>query len=75
MDRVSQLFALTLYKHRPQVQVVPTTRQCVVNVDLGARRSSVVRAFAHGAMGRLIDHSWGGPIELFFVPARAPRLV
>ena len=33
-----------------------------------------VRAFAHGAMGRRIDHSWGGPIELFLVPASAPRL-
>ena len=37
--------------------------------------SSVVRAFAHGAMGRRIDRSWGGPIELFLVPAIAPRLV
>ena len=36
--------------------------------------SSVVRAFAHGAMGRRIDLSWGGPIELFLVPASAPRL-
>ena len=35
----------------------------------GARCSSVVRAFAHGAMGRRIDPSWGGPIELFLVPA------
>ena len=34
-----------------------------------------VRAFAHGAMGRRIDPSWGGPIELFLVPASAPRLV
>ena len=25
---------------------------------LGARYSSVVRAFAHGAMGRRIDPSW-----------------
>ena len=32
----------------------------------GARCSSVVRAFAHGAMGLRIDPSWGGPIELFF---------
>ena len=39
------------------------------------RCSSVVRAFAHGAMGRRIDHSWGGPIELFLVPASALRLV
>ena len=37
--------------------------------------SSVVRAFAHGAMGRGIDPSWGGPIELFLVPASARRLV
>ena len=41
----------------------------------GARCSSVVRAFAHGAMGRQIDPSWSGPIELFLVPVSAPRLV
>ena len=41
----------------------------------GARCSSVVRAFAHGAMGRRIDPSWGGPMDLFLVPASAPRLV
>ena len=38
----------------------------------------VVRAFAHashGAMGRRIDPSWGGPIELFLVPASVLRLV
>ena len=45
------------------------------NKQKGARCSSVVRAFAHGAMGRRIDPSWGGPIELFLVPAGAPRLV
>ena len=26
-------------------------------------------------MGRRIDPSWGGPIELFLVPASVPRLV
>ena len=41
----------------------------------GAICSSMVRPFAHGAMGRRIDPSWGGPIELFLVPASAPRLV
>ena len=41
----------------------------------GAGRSSRVRAFAHGAVGRRIDPSWGGPIELFLVPASAPQLV
>ena len=35
----------------------------------------MIRAFAHGAMGRRIDPSWGKPIELFLVPASAPRLV
>ena len=44
-------------------------------LDTGARCSSVVRVFAHGAMGRRIDPSWGGPIEIFLVPASAPRLV
>ena len=34
----------------------------------------MVRAFAHGAMGRQIDPSWGGPIELFLVTASAPQL-
>ena len=37
---------------------------------LRARCSSVVRAFAHGAIGCRIDPSWSGPIELFLVPAR-----
>ena len=41
----------------------------------GARCSSVVRALAHGAMGRRIDPSCGEPIELFLVPVGAPRLV
>ena len=35
----------------------------------------MVRALAHGVRGRWIDPSWGGPIELFLVPASAPRLV
>ena len=35
----------------------------------------MVRAFAHGAMGRQIDPSWGGLTELFLVPASAPQLV
>ena len=41
----------------------------------GVRCSSVVRAFVHGAMGRRIDALWGGPIELFLIPAGAPQLV
>ena len=34
-----------------------------------------LRLTTHGAMDRRIDPSWGGPIELFLVPASAPRLV
>ena len=41
-------------------------------VSWEARCSSVVRAFAHGAMGRQIDPSCGRPIELFLVPASVP---
>ena len=41
----------------------------------GARCSSVVKVFAHGAMGHRINPSWGRPIELFLVPSSAPRLV
>ena len=35
----------------------------------------MVRAFPHGAMGRRIDPSWAGPIELFLSSASVPRLV
>ena len=35
----------------------------------------MVRAFAHGVMDCQIDPSLGGLIELFLVPASAPRLV
>ena len=33
------------------------------------------RVTAHGAMGRRIDPSWGGHVDLFLVPASDPRLV
>ena len=35
----------------------------------------MVRAFAHSAMGRRIDASWGGPIALFLVPAGVTKAV
>ena len=42
----------------------------------GAGRSSEVERSLMEAMGRRIDPSWGGPIELLFLlPASAPRLV
>ena len=44
----------------------------MIFMEGGARCSSVIRAFAHGAMGRRIDPLWGEPIELFLVPASAP---
>ena len=40
-------------------------------ISVGARCSSVVRAFAHGAMGRRIDPSQSGPNEQFLVPVSA----
>ena len=56
----------------PQGSTIGMANPCP---DGGARCSSVVRSFAHGAMGRRIDPSWGEPIELFLVPASAPRQV
>ena len=50
-------------------------RYIVILIGQGARCSSVVRVFVHGAMGHWIDPSWGGPIELFLIPASAPRMV
>ena len=41
-------------------------------MSVSASERDVVREFAHGAMGRWIDPSWGGPIELFLVAASAP---
>ena len=35
------------------------------SLETSAQLSSVVRAFAHGAMGRRIDPSWGGPLSYF----------
>ena len=66
-------------KHPPS-QIILGVMSCLDTVGQyfippRARCSSVVRAFDHGAMGRRIDPSWGGPIELFLVPASAPRLV
>ena len=45
-----------------------------IHTSMGARCSSVARAFTHSAMGCRIDSSWGGPIDLFLVPASATRL-
>ena len=57
-----------------------STKKCCLAITYNQARafyraSSVVRAFAHGAMNRRIDPSWGGAIELFLVPDSGPRLV
>ena len=57
------------------MDINPFTFQVSLVCYSGARCSSVVRAFAHGAMGCRIDPSRGEPIELFLVPDSAPRLV
>ena len=51
---------------------VPLAKKINSKHAWGARCSSVVRAFAHGVMGRRINPSWGGHTELFLVPASAP---
>ena len=64
----------TAFKRRITTEIwfVLATRYCFFT---GARCSSVVGVFTHRAMGRRIDPSWGGLIELFLVPGSAPRLV
>ena len=54
------------------ISFLPTVPSFHNSLAPGARCSSMVRAFFHG---HRIDPSWGGPIELFLVPASAPRLV
>ena len=63
---------LALYVH---IKLCDLTTEMGILSPIGARCRSAVRAFAHGAMVRRIDPSWGGPIELFLVPASAPRLL
>ena len=59
-----------LYKKpMPEIYIGYIDANSINLTSFGARCSSVIRAFAHGAMGRRIDPSWGGPIELFLVPA------
>ena len=50
---------------------INTLAQGIKSFLAGASCSSVVRAFAHGAMGRRIDPSWDGPIEPFLAPRLA----
>ena len=54
--------------------VLPSNHR-LLNRHSVTSNSDMVRAFAHSAMGRRIDPSSGGPIELFLVPASTPRLV
>ena len=71
-------FVVVLMFEAPQIETEISMISYVENIyiqPLGARCSSVVRAFAHDTMGCRIDSSWDGPIELFLVPASAPRLV
>ena len=52
--------AAEVYLHRNQVLSlnILIKDRVIVTIIRGARCSSVVRAFAHGAMGRRIDPSW-----------------
>ena len=80
METLSQNYVLLPLTFR--LHMIVSSCICCINyytvyfcISLCLRCSSVVRVFAHGVMGRRIDPSWGGPIELFLVPASAPRLV
>ena len=55
--------------------MAPQPIRCLWSGDNNKNKKKIKRAFAHGVMGRRIDPSWGGPIELFLVPESAPRLV
>ena len=72
IDRLEN--TLTLITFPTLTTSIPLNLILMLNSKIGgtARCSSLVRAFAHGAMGRRIDPSLCGPIELFLVPARAP---
>ena len=74
-DQLLQMCAMNYCYNVPVKPVACSLLQKYFTLSLGARCSSVVRAFAHGAMDRRIDPLWGGPIELFLVPTSAPRLV
>ena len=47
---------------------------CIYKYE-GARCSSVVGAFAHGAMGRRIDPSWGDGVSIYMKGARCTSVV
>ena len=74
--KYSSLFhhAASISLHSLLLTTPMTILKQLFSINTVARCSSVVRAFAHGAMCRRIDPSWAGPIELFLVPASAPRL-
>ena len=57
---------MNIYKHFgywPQTKAGTSNKYLIYKSEHGGVRcSSVVRAFAHGAMGRRIDPSWGEPL-------------
>ena len=73
IDYISILYVssgLHIYIYIDYISILYVSSDKMTPIGSGARCSSVVRALAHGAMGRRIDPSWGGPIELFLIPAR-----
>ena len=70
--------------HHPTVWIAHTTaivehwlkREVAQYVHVGSMSRPITpRGDIHGTMSRRINPSWGRPIELFLVPASAPRLV
>ena len=69
-------------RHRHTHSGKRQTHKVTVLMSLGIKAGIILfddtldtGAFAHSVMGRRIDPSWGGPIELFLIPASAPQLV
>ena len=71
---VMRYILLSYYTSKGSIRYLSTVH-IFINSFLRVEGSEMVRAFAHGVMGRRIDPSGSGPIELFLVPASAPRLV
>ena len=72
LSETNTVISFAWIKQRLEFSLTLRVQCCLVFFALhGVKCSSVVRAFAHGAMGRRICPSWGGPVELFFDPASA----
>ena len=69
LKKYEEVWLSKLFEMRAHVRNKSSSMDLQVGVLISISRG---RAFAHGVVGCQIDPSWGGPIELFLVPASAP---